>query len=504
MSINYIPNDPSAVSSIPMRTVSPRPDRSSSTTHYNVADAVGEGAFDLGTPEFLYWQCREAALAAMEAWETIHGPFSAWQAGKVLHVIPNEGEDLNAYYTRKFGSEPMRISFFHQSVGSKDFFSGASTDVVAHEAGHAFLDAIRPDFWSSSRFEVNAYHEAFGDCIAIVTALNDRPSRQAVLTSLTSKNAIESTAENLAAGIKLLIPDHNAGVPRRARNSFEWGPSGSIPEDGGPGELIYEEHSFGQVFSGCFYDTIVNIFSGMSSQSEANLLKATQIAGKLLVEATKQAPQGSQFFREVGRFMILIDEQENNADHRAAIRDAFERHNIALGSSITLAPQAAFAAAPASRRAAKGMVAMAAKSLGGTAKKNLLELIGATSEKLTVTAKTFVGKKLHEAVHERVVALDDIHAKLKGVIATAAQVAVIGQSHQALSVLGAVSDPDRTDRDVRAFVASLVQHARIKFDDSKKKGAVKKKTSTAAGTTHEIKEVKGQKMLVRIRFACGK
>jgi hypothetical protein len=99
----------------------------------------------VGTPDFLYWQCREAALASIDAWESIFGTFTRWQAGSTLSVIPDLDQDLNAFYNRS------SLSFFHQKVGAKTYFSGASTDVVAHEAGHAFLDAIRPDFWGSSR-----------------------------------------------------------------------------------------------------------------------------------------------------------------------------------------------------------------------------------------------------------------------------------------------------------------------------------------------------------------
>ena len=78
----------------------------------------------------------------------------------------------------------------------------------------ALLESLRPDFWASGRFEVNSFHEAFGDCVAILTALNDKASRQAVLVSVDKRNAIESTAENLAEGIARMAPGHNAGVAR--------------------------------------------------------------------------------------------------------------------------------------------------------------------------------------------------------------------------------------------------------------------------------------------------
>lgn len=115
--------------------------------------------------------------------------------------------DLNAFYDR------VSLSFFHFTNGGTTFLSGASTDVVAHEAGHGILDAIRPELITSAVFEVNAFHEAFGDCVAILTAFLDQSNRSAVLASLTEKNFAEATAENLAAGIKMVQPNHNAAAP---------------------------------------------------------------------------------------------------------------------------------------------------------------------------------------------------------------------------------------------------------------------------------------------------
>jgi Zn-dependent metalloprotease len=55
-------------------------------------------------------------------------------------------------------------------MAERDVLLGASTDVVAHEVGHGLLDSARPDS-STSILEVGAFHEAFGDCIAMLTAL---------------------------------------------------------------------------------------------------------------------------------------------------------------------------------------------------------------------------------------------------------------------------------------------------------------------------------------------
>src|SRR5947207_713189 len=135
MPINFIPNDPAAGASAPgMRDQAPRPNRPASRSGFTFSGAIPEGKFTPMTPQFLFWQCREAALAAVETWEASAGAHTKWQGNrKKLPVFQDVGEDLNAFYDR------ASFSFFHQAVGGTTFFSGASTDVVAHEVGHGLL-----------------------------------------------------------------------------------------------------------------------------------------------------------------------------------------------------------------------------------------------------------------------------------------------------------------------------------------------------------------------------
>ena len=87
----------------------------------------------------------------------------------------------------------------------------------------------------------------------ILTALGDTETRQkllAVTTDLRKCNFVEGTAENLSNGIRQIQPTHNAAEPRHAFNTFQFQIPSSLPDDGGPGELIDEVHSFGMVFTG--------------------------------------------------------------------------------------------------------------------------------------------------------------------------------------------------------------------------------------------------------------
>src|SRR5690348_15373488 len=126
-----------------MRNKEPLADRKRGLAGFNFVKASPAGVFVPGTPDFLFWQSREAALTAIQVWEALNGPLKQWgpetEDPNNLDLLPDAGDDLNAFYDRR------SLSFFHHAVGTETFFSGASTDVVAHESGHAFLDTLRPE-----------------------------------------------------------------------------------------------------------------------------------------------------------------------------------------------------------------------------------------------------------------------------------------------------------------------------------------------------------------------
>jgi hypothetical protein len=495
MSINYLPNDPLATDDVPMRIHTPRPDRPANRAGFSYTGGASEARYPFGTPEFLYWQCSEAALAAVETWEKLDGSLSRWaQNRSSLSLNQDGGEDLNAYYDRR------SLSFFHWTTGSKTTYSGASTDVVAHEAGHALLDAIRPDLWGSFYTEVNAFHEAFGDCIALLTALADRKSREqliAVSPSLWSENFLEATAEDLSDGIRRAAgAQHPSSAPRHAFNFFEWQLPSSLPSSGPPRVLSSEIHSFGRVFSGCFYDLIGILWNSQPSWSPQALWQAAETAGKLLIAATRSAPETPRFFQAIGRAMFLADEQQFGGANRAAIHEAFAYHNIALGSAAMLAPSAALAGASPRVAAAAGRAA----TVSAATRRDLLARMGAPAgAKMKVTTAEVGGKRVAQAVVERPVSLQKLDTRLRGVVAIATESVLIGDSASRAAVLGALPESHVTTDEVESFVQTLLTHNSIAFG---KKKAAAGASASAGRPTHEVRTVRGKKVLTRIRFAC--
>jgi hypothetical protein len=490
MSINFIPNDPKAGPAAPGLRVQPkRPNRPTTRASFTLTGAPAEGTFDPGTASFLFWQSREAALAAVQAWEGSNGPFKRWQGNrKKLPLLRDAGLDINAFYDRQ------SFSFFHRQVGTTTVFSGASTDVVAHEVGHGLLDAVRPELWDAPYLEAGAFHEAFGDCTAILTALDDQPTRQKLLSvhgAPRARNFVEATAEDLSAAIRRLIPNHNAAQPRHAFNTLKFQIPETLPDDGGPGQLINEVHSFGMIFSGCFYDLVAGIFEARTPRSEASLLAAARTAMRLVVEAVKVAPIVPRFLQAVGRAMVLADQQLNGGENRDRIGAAFQRHGILLGANALLAPAAALAGpAPAGAR----------PKLDAATRRDLLARLGGAPRAPLVVAPTVVfGERMVQVTHEREVDLGAVDRRLKGVTATAPEPVLVGASGERAAVVGHLPEPIATESEVHSFVRSLLVHDRIAMEDGARKARANGKR--VVRPTHAIRVVRGKKKLERIGFA---
>src|ERR671925_2415499 len=95
MSINFIPNDPLAgAGAPPMRQIKPSANRASTRAGFIFHSPAPQGLSQPGTPSFLFWQCRQAAISAMKAWESHGGILSSWFAARRIHLVQNAVAEL--------------------------------------------------------------------------------------------------------------------------------------------------------------------------------------------------------------------------------------------------------------------------------------------------------------------------------------------------------------------------------------------------------------------------
>lgn len=86
--------------------------------------------------------------------------------GHQIHVAPHAFADANAFYSRE-----DRAIFFGYFMGpsKRPIFTCLSHDIVAHETTHAILDGIRSRYLEPSSPDQAAFHEGFGDVVALLS-----------------------------------------------------------------------------------------------------------------------------------------------------------------------------------------------------------------------------------------------------------------------------------------------------------------------------------------------
>jgi hypothetical protein len=90
-----------------------------------------------------------------------------------LRIRPHAGQEQNAYYDPAAGE--LAFGYFpadRQPIGHNlpggTIFTCLSHDIVAHETSHALLDGLRAQFSVPTGPDVLAFHEAFGDLVAVL------------------------------------------------------------------------------------------------------------------------------------------------------------------------------------------------------------------------------------------------------------------------------------------------------------------------------------------------
>jgi hypothetical protein len=484
--ISYIPNDPLASGGPPTRTI-PGGRFPAGAASARVEPPAPSGQYEPQTAEFDYWQTRAALIAGIKAWRDADGRYLPrwWGDQKVLPVYTDAGDDLNAFYDRS------SLQFFSHSFGGQRVHSAESVDVVTHELGHALLDAIRPDFWDVPFIEVAALHEAFGDCIAILSALTDPQIRSAVLAlspDLSLAQFVESLAEQLGDAIRREYgaSSTEAGALRHALNRFTWADPATLPTAVPAQQLSGEAHSFSRVFSGAFYDTLRMIFASGPTTS-AGLRRAAQVAGQLLISAARTAPPSVEMFSAVGQRMLQADIVKFKGVHAAQIRQAFGGHGMDLPT-----PSTSLSEPPARRSRAQS---------------ELRERLGVPPRsRLRITP---VESDLHDGL-AHVTAFRPVRLtgdQLEGVRILVPGVArVVRRGRSIGGVVGAVtpSTGDAEQAHARAFARMLVESGQLRTTPSvrrRMRGAQPPSDGQRPTASHEVRIVEGEPTIVRRGFS---
>jgi hypothetical protein len=297
--------------------------------------APSPAVVERGTPEFRYWVAADALARGVEFWAALLPGEVSWpeEVGTRLVVTLDAGVKLNAEYGRASG-----LRFFHQEFDGATYHSGESPDIVAHELGHAILDALRPELWNVHSTEVAAFHEAFGDISALLVALELPSVREAVIAEtdaeLWRSSAASRLGEQLGYALRHVSPHRaESDCLRNAANEWFYRDPALLPPQAPATMLSSKPHFFGRVFTGAF----LKVLAGMVAPDvdEARLLESSRHAGQLLVDAVALAPITSGYFSQLAAHMLVADSRRFDGRYRDALKFGFVRHGILALDSAT-------------------------------------------------------------------------------------------------------------------------------------------------------------------------
>jgi hypothetical protein len=257
-------------------------------------------------------------------------PVKNWSWVPELKVYPSAGRDMNAYYDRR------SLKFFYYPYAGKNVYFSDSADIVAHELGHAFLDAMRPDFWSVQSLEIWSFHEGFSDIVAMFNLMNyDKAIRLALEETdgrMDGSNVISKLAEEVGSMIRGVTKDPSY-LPDALRDPslehFKYIDPKNLPKEAPNNVLAAECHSFGRVFSGAWYRMFVEIFRmhAESSDSISAFKSARDAAFSILMHSVPVSPRTDKYYSAVTKAMFAVGKSRNDR-YGEIIRSVFSDWNM--------------------------------------------------------------------------------------------------------------------------------------------------------------------------------
>lgn len=273
----------------------------------------------------------------LEMMEGAYGDKIPWcSRGDQIKLVPDGGEMLNAYYSRRDCS----LNFFHamDPTTNQMIMSGESGEVVSHEVGHAMLDGLRPGYLQAWSPDPGGFHESFADCMGMFMATQDDRVCDHVAQQtggdLTKDNCLAATGEELGTTINNAYGKNATGgnFIRNAINNFKWQDPKTLPErPSGPDQLGTEMHSWSRVFTGAVYDVMTgivnrNMAEGMEPAAAIKAGGAEMI--KLYGNLLKEAPKGDFTYEQMANCMLKADATYMDGRNQDLIRESFTNRRI--------------------------------------------------------------------------------------------------------------------------------------------------------------------------------
>ncbi|MEQ7011218.1 hypothetical protein ABN028_34115 [Actinopolymorpha sp. B17G11] len=306
-------------------------------------NAHADFTFAVGTPQFDAVHTWAVVRKTLTMYEQLRGAPLPWAWNtdcntSEITVFPHAGETPNAYYSRS--EKALKFFHFTPDPQSSPIFTCRSFDIVAHEAGHAVLDGLKPGWLSADAApQTGGLHEAFGDLTAIFLALSQLDQAEALITiskaNLHERTFLSNLAEQFGVGL---------GMPFGLRNA---------DNDLTLREVGNEVHAISQVFTGGIYDVLADIFAveydrqRISKDPALILVEVAHRLASLLLEGIIAAPATGATYADIINAMLTASMRRREpAVYRRYLRDRFALREVVV-SPTSLADIIATGFAPA-------------------------------------------------------------------------------------------------------------------------------------------------------------
>ena len=285
-----------------------------------------------------------------------------------LHIYPHYRDEDNAYYDPDRGALLFGYTFATKKAGGLNqpggiIFTALSHDVVVHEMTHALLDGMRAQFMLPANPDVDAFHEAFSDLIALFQRFQ---YRELVV------RGIEQSKGELSSRLLTDIARQWGQATGDGRAALRT----ALVAAGGPDEPVpsryhydrqREPHDRGAVLVAAVFDAFRWIFASKTAavrrlaehapvrpRELVDLLAASacRIAAQflnILIRAIDYCPPVDITFGEFLRAMITADFDlvpEDPWGYREALVQAFRRYRIVVDGVPDLSEESLLWRAP--------------------------------------------------------------------------------------------------------------------------------------------------------------
>eukprot|EP00760_Papus_ankaliazontas_P003432 PhM_4_TR11613/c1_g1_i1/m.9895 len=240
------------------------------------------------------------------AWDQRPGALSDGKAKTPLRVICHAGEKPNATYHR--GKKALKF-YYYTDGEDKTTYLCRSLDIVAHEAGHAVLDALKPALYSVHTGQAGALHEAFGDLTAMFVVLEQLDMCEDIVAETKSDlrearylTAIGEQFASVMSGNSMMRTeeegDEESGDQMGMRNINNDLKGSCCPN---------EVHSLANVFTGFVFDFLVEVFKWErepAKLSDAETLHRTSRVVRRILLLALYNTSARPDFQELAKAMI--------------------------------------------------------------------------------------------------------------------------------------------------------------------------------------------------------